>query len=245
MNKTSSERLLTLVEEILDQEKRAKELYEEYIRRIEDRPIVEGLKHILNDEEGHIRLASEVLGLMKYGSSSLRVRDGLNEFTETSSILISCDIENYLKVNMIVLKNLVNEKGFKCIYVAVNKPVSSLMDAFRREGLDTDKLSFVECATVGTETEKRILVKPDNLTDMNMSISRLIEETPERKFVYLDAISTLYIFNSVNVVERFAHHLVFSMKSKGTGLILVAVNEEIEKRSVAALTTFCDSRIDV
>jgi len=80
---------------------------------------------------------------------------------------------------------------------------------------------------------------------MTVSISRLIEETPERKFVYLDAISTLYIFNSGNVVERFAHHLVSSTKSKGTGLILVAINEEIEKRSMAALTTFCDSKIDV
>lgn len=245
MNKTSSERLLTLVEEILDQEKRAKELYGEYIRRIEDRAIVEGLKRILNDEEEHIRLASEVLGLIKYGSSYSRLRDGLNGFSEASSILISCDIENYLKVNMIVLKNLVNEKGFKCIYVAVNKPVSSLVEAFKREGIDTDKLSFIECTTVGTETEKRILVKPDNLTDMNMSISRLIEETPGKKIVYLDAVSTLHVFNSGNVVERFTHHLISSTKLKGTGLILVAINEEIEKRSIAVLTTFCDSKIDV
>jgi len=245
VKKTSSERLLTLVQEILDQEKRAKELYEEYIRRIEDKSIVEGLKHILNDEKEHIRLASEVLGLIKYGSSYSRVGDGLNKFTETSSILISCDIENYLRVNMIVLKNLVNEGGFKCIYVAVNKPVSSLTDAFGTEGIDTDKLSFIECATVGTETKKRILAKPDNLTDMTVSISRLIEETPGKKFVYLDTISTLYVFNSGNVVERFTHHLVSSTKLKGTGLILVAINEEIEKRSIAVLTTFCDSRIDV
>lgn len=245
MNKANSERLLTLVREILDQEKRAKELYEEYIKRIKDRPTVKGLKRILDDEKVHIRLASEVLGMIKYGSSYSRVRDGLNRFSETSSILISCDIENYLKVNMIVLKNLVNEKGFRCIYVAINKPFSSLIEAFKREGVDAERLSFIECATVSTGSEGMILAKPDNLTDVNMSISRLIEETLGRKFVYMDAISTLYIFNPGNVVERFARHLVSSARLKRTGLILVAVNEEIEKRSMAVLTTFCDGKIEV
>lgn len=245
MNKASSKRLLTLVEEILEQEKRAKELYEEYIRRIEDSSIVKGLRLILDDEKRHITLASEVLGLIKYGSRYSRVKNGLNKFSETMSTLISCGIENYLKVNMIVLKNLVNEKGFKCIYVAVNKPVSSLVDAFRREGVDTEKLSFIECTTVGTETEKRILVKPDNLTDVSVRISRLIRATSGRKFIYLDAISTLYVFNPDKKVERFAHHLVSNARLKRTGLILIVVNEEIENRSIAVLTTFCDNRIEL
>lgn len=245
MNKMSTEKLLARVEEILDQEKRAKELYEKYLETIKNKPIVEGLARILNDEKEHIRLASEVLGLIKYGSSYSRVRIGLDKFSETSSILISCGIESYLKVNLIVLKKLMNEGGLKCIYVAVNKPASSLIEAFKREDIQTGKLFFVECSTVNSGEEKRILAKPDNLTDLNMSISRLIEETSGRKFVYLDAISTLYIFNPANVVERFAHHLISSTRSKRIGLILVAVNEEIEKRSMVALTTFCDSKIEI
>ncbi|TET64791.1 hypothetical protein E3J49_03230 [Candidatus Bathyarchaeota archaeon] len=245
MGKMISENLLTLIEEILNQEKRAKELYEKYLETIKDQPIVEGLARILNDEKEHIRLASEVLGLIKHGPSYSRVRIGLDEFSETSSILISCGIESYLKVNLIVLKKLVNEKGLKCIYVAINKPVSSLIEAFKREDIQTGKLFFIECSTVNSGAEKRILAKLDNLTNLNMSISRLIEDTSGRKFVYLDAISALYIFNPANVVERFAHHLIASTKSKRIELVLVAVNEEIDKRSMVALTTFCDGKIEV
>jgi hypothetical protein len=241
----SSEKLLALAEEILDQEKRAKALYEKYLEMIKDKPIIEELARILSDEKEHIRLISEVFGLMKYGSTYSRVRIGLDEFSETSSILISCGIESYLKMNLIVLRKLVNEKGLKCIYVTVNKPVSSLIEVFKRENIKTGRLLFVECSTVNLGEEKRILAKPDNLTDLNMSIARLVEETSERKFVYLDAVSTLYIFNPANVVERFAHHLISSTRLKRTGLILVAVNEEIDKRSMIALTTFCDNKIDV
>lgn len=245
MNRQNSERLLALAKEILDQEKKAKDLYEEYIEKIKDTSTIEVLRRILEDEKAHIKLASEVLGTIQHGSTYTRLRDGLDRLSETNSILISCGIENYLKVNTIVLKYLVNEKGSNCIYVAINKPCSSLIETFKRESIDTNKLSFVECATVSTESKEAILVKPDNLTDVTMSISRLIEKTPGRKFVYMDALSTLYIFNPGNVVERFAHHLISSTKLKKTGLILVSVKEEIEEKSMAVLTTFCDKKIEV
>ncbi|MFQ6086159.1 MAG: ATPase domain-containing protein [Candidatus Bathyarchaeia archaeon] len=245
MPKPSSEKLLPLMEEILSLETKARELYDDCLRTVGDKSVVDVLTWIRKDEVKHIELASEALALIKHGPGYLRIRKGLEGFTDTSSLLLSCEIEDYFKTNMLVLKRLVNERGLKGIYVAVNKPSSSLAEALSREGVDTGKLSFIDCATTDVEAEGVILVKPENLTDISAAISQLVKDIEGEKFVYLDAVSTLYIFNPSNVVERFVHHLIPRLKASKVGLILVAVRDEMERRSLATLTAFCDMKVDM
>ncbi|NIO37829.1 hypothetical protein GTO27_09020 [Candidatus Bathyarchaeota archaeon] len=243
--KTSPEKLMPLIEEIINMERKAKELYEDYLKRIENKSVVKNLTRILTDEKKHIELATQVRGLLKHGPAYSRIEEALRIFCKTTSLLIDCGIKNYLKMNLIVLKDLVNERGLNCLYVAVNKPSSSLTETFLREDIEINRFTFIDCTAMNVSGDIHLSAKPDNLTDLNMKIGRLVEKTPGEKFVFLDAVSTLYIFNSANDVERFVHYLVSSSKLKKTGLILVAVREEIEKRSMAMLTTFCDDKIDI
>ena len=51
MNKTHSKRLRELAEEILNAEKKAKDLYQKYVEIIKNESINQDLSHILRDEK--------------------------------------------------------------------------------------------------------------------------------------------------------------------------------------------------
>jgi len=238
-------------------ETKARDLYDSYLQKVKDHTIANSLSLIHDQEIGHMKLASEVITtIRKYIPDHFErkrkeslvdylEKEGLVDFDDTSTVLISSDVEKYWKTNLAVLKYLVNQKKLKCIYITVNKPSFSLVEAFKREEIDVNNLYFVDCTTVGTEDSRKIFVKPESLSDISIAVSRLAENISEKKFVYFDAISTLYIFNPSDTVEKFVHYLIPKLKADKIGLILVAVKDEIEKKSLTVLTTFCDSKVEL
>lgn len=243
MGGTHSKRLMDLAKEILNAERKAKDIYQRYVRIIKDESIKQELSNILRDEEEHIQLATEVLSLLQYGSDYSKVIKGLDVFTEASSLLILCGVENYFKVNRIILKYLINEKGFRCIYVTINKPSTTLREAFKREDIHVNNLFFIDCTTINMGIKGTVIAKPENLSDISMKIGRLVRKIKEEKFVYLDTVSTLYIFHPTNIVERFIHHIISRLKMAKSSFIMVAVKEEMDKRSMAVLKSFVDHEI--
>ncbi|MFQ6075799.1 MAG: hypothetical protein ACE5Z5_06665 [Candidatus Bathyarchaeia archaeon] len=244
MAETSTEGLLALLEEILALEKEAEALYNGYLQTIEDESIARRLARIRDDEVGHVQIASDLITLIRYEEYP-RIREGFKGFTAGSATLVSCTVDRYVKANSAVLRHLVNERGFRCIYVAVNKPSTTLTNVFAKEGIDVEKVSFIDCTTLDLGDEKKIVVRPDNPTDLSMAIDGLARKIPGNKFVHFDTISTCYIFHPSNLVERFALSQVHSLEAQRVGLVLVAVKEEIDDKALARLTTFCDNKVEL
>jgi len=236
----SIEELLSDVKEIREMEVKARDLYEAQLRRFSDTSIVKALSEISHDEEEHIQIASELIQVIEsYKPEDSILKEALTAFTETSAFLLSLGIENYQKTNRITLKHLVNERGFKCLYVAVNKPSSSLIETFKAGDVNVDALSFIDCSTVGGET-RRPTVSPENLTELSIAISELLKKVPEPRYVHLDSVSALYIFNQNDRVETFTHSLIRKLKADKAGLILVAVKNEMDEKALYRLRSFCD-----
>lgn len=245
MTETSTEELLALLREIEDREKAAERLYSSYIEELKDEEIVGTLRRIRDDEEEHSRLASEALVLIKNGPTYIRVREGLTSFQEASACLVSCGIERYTRTGLTTLEHLINERGLRCIYVSVNKSSTALREAFRRRGIETDAISFIDCMTVDIGESDKMVVSPENLTELSMVVTRLANSIRHNGFVYFDTISTLYIFHPSNVVERFIHTLIPRLKAIPVGLVLVAIEEEVDSRALAVLTAFTDMKVEV
>ena len=56
--------LRKMLEKQLELETEAKELYEKYMKKFEDREIVEVMEKIRNDEVKHIKIVQEMLALL-------------------------------------------------------------------------------------------------------------------------------------------------------------------------------------
>jgi len=242
----STEDLLNDLREILDVETKAKDLYNDYLGRIDDKLIVDSLTNIRDDELEHVKLAGKLIDTIgRSRPQDIFIIEALTDFAESfPAVLVSTSVEKYLGSNLTILRYLINQKNLSCIYVAVNKPSSSLLRSFRKEGIDVDRMYFVDCTTVAGKEERRIVVSAGNLTDISIAISEWIQKVPLRKFVHLDAISTLYIFNPSDTVERFLHALVAKLRENNVGQVLIAMRDEMEKKSLDLLTSLCDSKIE-
>lgn len=239
----SIEELQRDLKEIHQMELKARDLYEAQLRRFSDTSIVKALSKVRNDEEEHIQIASELIQVIEgYKPEASSLKEAFTAFTETSAFLLSLDIENYQKTNMAALKHLVNERGFRCLYVAVNRPPSSLIEAFRMGSVDVDALSFIDCSAVGGESG-RLIVSPENLTELSIAISKLLKEMLERRYIHLDSVSSLYIFNQSDRVEAFIHSLIRKLKDEKAGLILVAIRNEMDEKPLYRLRSFCDREL--
>ncbi len=59
------EELLEFCRTILDIEQKSKTMYEDYLKKIEDKEIRETLEEILKDEIGHIEIAEELVRVLE------------------------------------------------------------------------------------------------------------------------------------------------------------------------------------
>ncbi|MCD5401578.1 hypothetical protein LR013_03180 [candidate division NPL-UPA2 bacterium] len=59
------EELLEFCRGILDVERQSKDMYENYLKKIEDKEIRETLEGILKDEIGHIEIAKELVRILE------------------------------------------------------------------------------------------------------------------------------------------------------------------------------------
>jgi archaellum biogenesis ATPase FlaH len=116
------------------------------------------------------------------------------------------------------------------IYVSLNKTQKSIEQNLEAEGIAYSKIFFIDCVTSEKTKEEVLHISPSNLDDLFFTIKSFNENIPGEKFLILDALSTLLIYNSENKVAAFVKELVnlspdklrilaFSPKTKGEELL--------------------------
>jgi archaellum biogenesis ATPase FlaH len=131
------------------------------------------------------------------------------------------------------------------LYITLNKPFAVLQGAFERGGLAAGNLVYLDSITNTPErtTEScQFLGRMRELTDLCIALAKMISEK-EVKFVFVDSVSTLLIYNDSKSVARFCHSVTEKLRSLGLPAALVLVEME-EGRDVAAqLAQFCDTYV--
>ena len=117
-----------------------------------------------------------------------------------ASLLIITSVEN--------LQSKINEavgsfKDIPGIYVSLNKTQKSVEDILKKEKINTNKLFFIDCVTSEQKRDDVLHVSPTELGKLSCAINDFIKEIPGKKFLILDALSTLLIYNDENKVAAF------------------------------------------
>jgi len=157
----------------------------------------------------------------------------------TSTLIITSVDKLQKRINSTV-------KSFKSIpgvYVSLNKTHKSIEKIFENVGIKTNKIFFIDCVTSEKAKSDVLHIAPTQLDLLSAAIRAFIKNIKEKKFLVIDAISTLLIYNSENKVAKFVKEITeyasendvktiaFSPKTKGEELLNKIFNffDNVEK----------------
>jgi len=175
----------------------------------------------------------------------------LDELPEKYIVMITVNATDYLTVNLEILRYLCNKRRLHGIYVGVNRPYRSMIKIMKNNGIYTDNIFFVDCisAIVGDtpfRTERCLFTSPEDLTDLAVLIDQWVRNLPqEDKFLFLDSLSTLLIYNSIGTVAQFSHFLTGKMRMWGLNGVFVSLEKESNPEILDKISQFCDKIINI
>jgi len=176
----------------------------------------------------------------------------LKNLPDDSIVLIISNPERYDDTNVEILKLLCNEEKLSGLYITLDHPYDSLIERLKSRGVDADKLFFIDILTKNLkETPYRtdnclFLPSPKNVSDVGLAIDESIRASKNnKKFLFVDCVSALLFYNSLNTVKKFEHFLTIRMRIGSLKGILISLNSGTEKQIVPFMMQFCDKVIRV
>jgi hypothetical protein len=145
-----------------------------------------------------------------------------------SSLLEITSVEALQDKIVKVVKGL---EGIPGIYISLNKTQKSTEAILKKNGVRTEKLFFIDCVTTEKTRDDVLHIPPTQLDLLGAAAQEFIKDIKGNKFLIIDALSTLLIYNNENDVARFTRELTeyasrndvkifaFSPKTKGEELL--------------------------
>ena len=82
---------------------------------------------------------------------------------------------------------------------------------------------------------------PKNLTDISIEVERLVPKLSlDKKFLFLDSITTLAAYNSVQSVTKFSHFMTSKMRALNLSGIVISMEQNTHPEIYASLAQVCD-----
>jgi len=201
--------------------------------------------------------------LKKEIKSISEMEEFIGKLPHNKIVLFLVDSKMYMKRNLSILKILVNQNKFSGIYITVNRPFDSLIQIMKDDFIDTEKIFFIDCITKMVPVTDKISLSPKNklersencifipspsrLTEIGLALSEVLAgtENPKNKFLYLDSLSTLLIYNDLETIVKFVHFLSTRIRLYGIVGIIMCVEKIIEERLFNILSEICDIIVNV
>ncbi len=184
------------------------------------------------------------------GKEVSEFQDQIKELKEFVA-LATVNPRDYQKINIGIIKKLVNEDKTPGVYVTLNKPYKTLKSLFEREKIDSSLILFIDAVT--NTKDKRLektkdclyIGSPENLSDISVAMDEAVRAVPgEKKFVFFDSLSTLLIYNQPGTIAKFIHFLAGKMREWGVKGIIISLEKGANKELIDKLSQFCDVSFD-
>ncbi len=164
-------------------------------------------------------------------------------------VLVKVDSKKYVKVSLEIIKYFTEiAEG---IFVTLNRPYFSLKKMLSKEGVDLNKLYFIDSITLqlGGQTvdENRCfyLTSPDPV-QLQVTIERAMDlVSSDNRFIYLDSLSTISLYKSFETLIKFLRHLTGKMRLRGFVGTIFTIEKEMNDSYYSQISLMCDEVIEV
>ena len=153
----------------------------------------------------------------------------------------------YLEQNLELLRDFVNRRKMAGIYVTVNRPYESLVSMLKGEKVDTARMFFIDMVSKMPQDKPSrtgnciFMGSATNLTDLSVAISQAVSaNTKDKKFIFLDSLSTMLIYNEAGSLAKFSHFLTSRLREWNVDGVFISLDTKSDKELTEKLSQFCD-----
>ena len=186
-------------------------------------------------------------GPKEKGSSAISKLKNLKEYVALAVV----DADQYQKTNLSLMRELIKD-GIPGVYVTLNLPCSNVKAFFQREKMDLGKVIFIDAVTktAGGKIERTddclFIGSPKNLSDISIAMDQAIMAIPTKdKFLFFDSLSTLLLYNNIDVVAKFIHFLSTKMRVWKVKGVIISLRRSKDEDLIQELRGFCDVTLDL
>ncbi len=163
--------------------------------------------------------------------------DGLKERISNAiklhqSIGILLPGANYSDLIQAIFEHIKNHSDDTWIYVTVSKPYETFVNQFKFLQ-ETDNVKFIDCISraagiLRNDPNCIYIESPTMLEKIGLEIMNIFKEVDEenKKYLILDSISNLIIYNDPGIVTEFFYHIINKTRVKNIHTISLAIEEE-------------------
>jgi tetratricopeptide (TPR) repeat protein len=192
-------------------------------------------------------------GFESSGNIREKLEARMKGMPDNTVILISSKSESHGQVVSEALRSLVNERGMGGVYLSFTQPYDAITSTIKSMGTSTDDIYFIDCIsrTAGKppheKTENAVFVEnPSSLEEVSMYLDRMLAKVEsKKKFLFLDSLSSLLIYNTDKTVKEFTHFLINKIRLDGIAGIILSIEKKEAEDLVKTLTPMCDAEIRV
>jgi len=163
--------------------------------------------------------------------------DGLKERISNAikinqSIGILLPGSNYTDLTQAMFEYIQEKPEEAWVYVTVTKPYDTLVKQYGFLA-DSKNIKFIDCISraagiLRTDTNCVYIESPTLLEKLGLEIMNIFKEVDDNtnKYLILDSLSNLIIYNDPEIVTEFFYHIVNRTRAKDIHTISLAIEEE-------------------
>lgn len=159
--------------------------------------------------------------------------------------------KNY-RQNILELIREIQSNGYMTVFISINQPSAFLMDVFMKNGIDTNRIFFIDAITQyagGTPRTQpdncRFVTKPGDLTAMSIAVTEVLKRYPDQKAViFLDSVNAMLIYSNSVDFTKFIHFVISKLRILNVSGIFLAVEKGIDPMLMSQFMAFTDELLE-
>jgi len=184
------------------------------------------------------------------GGIKEKLEHRMGGMADNAVILISSKSEDHTLVVSNALNVLVNQRDMGGVYISVSRPYESITAAMKSAGIPREDVHFIDCisqmaGSVQQASDNVVFVEnPSSLEEISMYLDRMLAKVQNpKKFLFLDSLSSLLIYNTDKSVKEFTHFLINKIRLEGFAGVILSIEKKEAEELVKTLTPMCDAEI--
>ncbi len=174
---------------------------------------------------------------------ALNISKEFANLPDGTAVFVISGLKDPQKISIQILKTMLKDRTG--LYVTINEPYSSLKSILKRNKIDDSNMFFIDCITQkiagkSERTDKCLFISsPSNLTELGIAITEALHAIPGRKkFLFLDTLSTLLVYNKPDAIARFSHFSISKIKLMGLAGVFMSVQNEMDAKLQQQISQF-------
>ncbi len=164
-------------------------------------------------------------------------------------ILVIVESKKYVRASLEILKYLTERA--EGVFVTLNRPYSSLKKLMTKEGIDINRIIFIDTITrqLGGEEideDRCVYLNSPDPTQIQMAIEQTMDRIDsENRFIYIDSLSTISLYKSFETLLKFIRYITGKIRIKGFIGTIFSIEKEIDDIYYSQIALMVDEVIEV